>query len=784
MTAWAVVVLLLAGPAFAEATVGRPAQRDAGAAAAGLASPDPVARARAACELRELGSGAAPALSRLTAMLDDGSPVDGAVCADRTWRHGGWMEDATTPGEQAAFVTTRPPVKTTSASCRSGLYASGVCMVSVLPHRGYARDRIARETERARARVHAERVPVEGLEIAGPVDRIARSDALGLAYRAAVPGEALGPLFATYWLRGTAAVPEGWAGSRVDLLLDTGGEATLWLGGEPVQGLNSGPRMVRPAATLAARAEGGERIPFELEVACNDLFGFGEAGQGAAASFALRGCELARFDPVAWQVWNDLEVLAALERDDGVDPAWAGLLLAELHAFTLDGERGRLAQLLSRRSGELHHVSAIGHAHLDTAWLWPLEETWRKLVRTTTTQLRLLEAYPEHRFAHSQAQHYAWLAERAPALFSRVRAAVDRGQWIPVGAMWVEPDCNLPSGESLARQLLYGQRWFEEHLGRRCTELWLPDVFGYAAQLPQLMQGAGIDRFLTQKLSWNRFTSPESHTFMWQGIDGSEVLTHFPPADTYNAEATVGELRGAVARYKDHPRSRHSLLVFGHGDGGGGPTAEMLERLRRMRDLAGVPETALRTPSEFFDDLAADAEDLRTVVGELYFEYHRGTYTSQAAVKRGNRRGERALQDAETLDALCGDGRGKAELDRLWRVLLLNQFHDILPGSSIALVYEDAARDHALVRAGADEIAAAALAALTGDEGGPTAFNTIGFENLTTARSRSAPAVYSQVRGMRSRSLQLRPAASWPVGPQGRPMVALVAPPEKTHSRL
>jgi alpha-mannosidase len=579
----------------------------------------------------------------------------------------------------------------------------------VLPHRGYARDRIARGTDRARRRVHAERVPVERLEIAGPVGRIAREEALGLAYRTAVPGEALGPLFATYWLRGTAVVPERWAGSRVDLLLDTGGEATLWLGGEPVQGLNSGPRMVRPAAALVARAAGGERIPFELEVACNDLFGFGEAGQGAAASFALRGCELARFDAGAWQEWNDLEVLGALEREPGVDPAWAGLLLAELHAFTLDGDRGRLARLLGRRSGELHRVSAVGHAHLDTAWLWPLEETWRKLVRTTTTQLRLMDAYPEHRFAHSQAQHYAWLAERAPALFARVREAVARGQWIPVGAMWVEPDCNLPSGESLARQLLYGQRWFEEHLGRRCTELWLPDVFGYTAQLPQLMRLAGLDRFLTQKLSWNRFTSPESHTFTWQGLDGSEVLTHFPPADTYNAEATVPELRGAAAAYKDHPRSRHSLLVFGHGDGGGGPTAEMLERLRRMRDLAGLPATQPRPPDAFFDDLAADARDLRTVVGELYFEYHRGTYTSQAAVKRGNRRGERALQDAETLDALCGDGRAKAELDRLWRVLLLNQFHDILPGSSIAEVHERARADLEGVVAGADAVAAQVL---------------------------------------------------------------------------
>jgi alpha-mannosidase len=579
----------------------------------------------------------------------------------------------------------------------------------VLPHRGYARDRIAQAVERARARVHAERVPLQGLELAGPVGRIGHDEAQRLEYHPAVLGEPLGPLFATYWLRGTATVPEGWAGARADLLLDTGGEATLWLGGAPVQGLNSGPRQLRPSAELVAAAARGERVPFALELACNDAFGFGEAGQGAAAKFALRACELARFDADAWREWNDLEVLSALEREPGVDPAWAGLLLRELHAYTLDGDRARLDRLLATRSGDLHRVSAIGHAHLDTAWLWPLEETWRKLVRTTTTQLRLMEAYPEHRFAHSQAQHYAWLAERAPALIARVREAIARGQWIPVGAMWVEPDCNLPSGESLARQLLYGQRHFEAELGRRCTELWLPDVFGYAAQLPQLMRLAGVEHFLTQKLSWNRFTSPESHTFTWRGLDGSEVLTHFPPADTYNAEATVPELRAAAAGYKDHARSRHSLLVFGHGDGGGGPTAEMLERLRRARDLAGLAPTEIRDPMAFFADLEADARDLRTVVGELYFEYHRGTYTSQAAVKRGNRRGERALQDAETLDALLGDGAGKPSLDAAWRVLLLNQFHDILPGSSITEVYERARADLESVVADAEAVAAGVL---------------------------------------------------------------------------
>ena len=293
--------------------------------------------------------------------------------------------------------------------------------------------------------------------------------------------------------------------------------------------------------------------------------------------FELRRCDVAPVDADAWRTFHDLEFLLALEAV--AEPAWAGELLAQLHAFTIDGDRAHLDGLLTRPSGALHLTSAIGHAHLDTAWLWPLEETYRKLIRTTTAQLRLLDDYPEHVFAHSQAQHYAWLRDRAPALFERVREAIAAGRWIPVGGTWIEPDCNLPSGESLARQFLYGQRFFERELGRHCTEFWNPDVFGYTAQLPQLMRAAGISRFLTQKLSWNRFTQPEHHTFTWQGLDGSEVLTHFPPADTYNAEATVAELRRASAVYKDHGRSHHSLLVFGHGDGGGGPTAEMLERL-------------------------------------------------------------------------------------------------------------------------------------------------------------------------------------------------------------
>jgi alpha-mannosidase len=625
----------------------------------------------------------------------------------------------------------------------------------MLPHRQYTRDRIRRTEERLAALIHAERAPVDALRLSPAVSRIDHAAAAELPYRAVALGEELGPLFATYWLRVAATVPAAWAGARVDLLLDTRSEATLWMEGRAVQGLNSAASQPRPDATVVARAAGGERLALELEIACNDPFGYGERGQGARGPYASRSpfvldrCELARFDPDAWRLAFDLGVLRALEVEDGVDPAFAGELIAGLNAFcnawdaddraTWPAAAAILDALYAdHAAGGPHELSAVGHAHLDTAWLWPLEETWRKAQRTFATQVRLMDEYPEHVFAASQAQHYAWVKERDPALWADIRERVARGQWIPVGGTWIEPDCNLPSGESLARQFLHGQRFFERELGPRCTELWQPDVFGYTGQLPQLMREAGISRFLTQKLSWNRFNPPEHHTFTWQGIDGSEVLTHFPPADTYNAEATVAELRRDVRAYRDHDRARDSLLVFGHGDGGGGPTRAMLERLRRARDLRGLPRTTLRTAEAFFDRLEAGAGELRTIVGELYFEYHRGTYTSQAALKRGNRRCEAALHDAELLAALAARLRGaaypRAALGEAWRVLLLNQFHDVLPGTSITEVNERSRRDLAAVEAAAEEVAAAALGALSADAGRPAPVNTTAWPRREVAR--------------------------------------------------
>jgi alpha-mannosidase len=588
-------------------------------------------------------------------------------------------------------------------------------------HADYTRRRLVRTSERLQALVHPETCALDELLVAGPVDRIGLDEARGLDYRPVAPGERFGPLWATFWFRGRATVPATWAGSRVDLLWDSASEATLWLDGEPAQGLNRHHQ----DAPLVDRAAGGETVELEVELACNGMFGRQQL------PYELHRCELARFDPDAWRLYHDFETLRALAADaaNGLDESWAGQLAEELNRFCNEEDPAILAALYERRNASVtHELAAVGHAHLDTAWLWPLAETYRKAVRTFTTQLRYLDEYGDYRFVCSQAQQYAWIRERDPALWERLRAAVDAGGFVPAGGTWIEPDCNIPSGESLVRQFLHGQRFFEAELGRRCREFWNPDVFGYNGQLPQLMREAGIGRFLTQKLSWNRFTTPEHHTFTWQGVDGSEVLAHFPPADTYNAEATIPELRRNARDYKDHRHSRTSLLVFGHGDGGGGPTRAMIETLRRARDLQGVPRTRLATPDEFFDALEAEPDERPVVVGELYLEYHRGTYTTQARTKRLNRRCEIALHDAEFLAAAAGGEYPRAELDRLWKLLLLQQFHDILPGSSIRLVYEDAERDLAEVEAGAEAICAAALEAL---EAGPV--NTTGFARREVA---------------------------------------------------
>jgi alpha-mannosidase len=577
----------------------------------------------------------------------------------------------------------------------------------LIRHIEYSRARLRQLSQRLFAAVYAETRPVDELLVAGPVDRISWEDAQALDYGAAKLGERFGPLWATYWFRLRATLPDDWSGARVDLLWQSDSEGTLWDDGRVVVGLN--PHHAE--ATLTDSAQPGE-LSRQIELACNGLFGQQDR------QVELTRCELGRFDAAAWSLAYDFEVLRALEAQPTTDRTLAGELRMRLEQFADEGDTAVLDELLAQRNGSFaHEIYAAGHAHIDTAWLWPLAETYRKALRTFSTAVRYMDEYPDYRFVCSQAQQYAWIKERNPDLWERMRAKVEAGQFVPVGGTWIEPDFNIPSGESLVRQLLHGQRFFEREFGSRCTELWAPDAFGYTGQLPQLIRGAGMTRFLTQKLSWNRFNRPDESTFVWQGDDGSEVLVHFPPEDTYNSTADVPALLKTANESQSLDHSHTSLLVYGYGDGGGGPTRAMLETLGRARDLQGLPRTQLTNADAFFAALEVEPAVRPVVVGELYFEYHRGTYTTQAFVKRGNRLAEQGLHDAEFLAVARGGEYPRAELDRLWKLLLLQQFHDILPGSSITLVYDDARRDFAELERG--------IAALIG--GGETLVNTTPF---------------------------------------------------------
>ncbi|WP_128683534.1 alpha-mannosidase [Actinomyces qiguomingii] len=364
-------------------------------------------------------------------------------------------------------------------------------------------------------------------------------------------------------------------------------------------------------------------------------------------------------------------------------------------------------------------LGTIGHAHIDSAWLWPVRESRRKAVRTLANVIRLLQDGSPMIFALPAAQHAAWVKEEDPALFEQLKAQVAAGRIVPVGGSWVEPDAVLPSGESLVRQLTEGTAFFRDELGAVCHEIWLPDSFGYTGALPQIAHLAGYDNFLTQKISWNQVDAFPHHTLWWEGIDGTRIFTHFPPADTYGAEVSAEQVQHAQRNFKDKGRASTELFLYGYGDGGGGPVREMLDRIERRKDLAGSPRMEHMTSAEFFGRARAEYPNAPVWVGELYLEKHRGTLTSQAAIKRGNREAEAALREAETWcttawvrGLLADDAYPAALLHRLWRTTLLCQFHDILPGSSIAWVYEDAEAALAQVIATARTLAASARQAL------------------------------------------------------------------------
>lgn len=586
--------------------------------------------------------------------------------------------------------------------------------------------------ERMCSRLIRDARPLE-MEIAGPMDRLPREEALRQSFRPAKLGEELGPPWSTFWLKIRGNIPSEWRTDRtVAVRFVSGSEALLWLDGRPYQGFNWEEKPIfrdggRAEAVLPADVVARGRVEAEIEIACNGLWGAPAPGLGAPTStrYRLYDARLVLRDEEAWALVHDLALLVLwlselpeLKAGEVSPiskklPPWPGRVLQLLNRFcnvcdsedpaTWTAGREILREILSHRNGShVHRISAVGHAHIDTAWLWPIAETKRKCARSFSSALRLMARYEDFRFACSQAQQYQWIQENYPALYLEILDAVRRGRWIPVGGTWIEPDCNLPSGESLVRQFLYGQRFFKREFGSYARIFWNPDVFGYSGALPQILKGAGIRYFLTQKLSWNQFNRPLHQNFLWEGVDGSRVLVHFPPADTYNALDFDNLLRHFHQHERnavDHDRVSEAMMLFGFGDGGGGPTDHMVETIGRLEDFQGFPRVQMQDPHAFFERLEKSLEEPPVHVGELYLEYHRGTYTTHADVKRCNRLCERLLRDVEMAFAFA-HVRARArypagELEGIWKKVLLLQFHDILPGTSIRAVYEEAARDYA-----------------------------------------------------------------------------------------
>ncbi|WP_027587015.1 alpha-mannosidase [Acidipropionibacterium thoenii] len=584
--------------------------------------------------------------------------------------------------------------------------------------------------------------------VVGQGEPISCAEGLALDYQPFQVGDPWGPPWGTTWFRLRATVPEGlrsqgargqhFPAPHLELVVDLGGR---WESpGFQSEGLALRPdgtvtKALNPRNTwLPVEADDQGRIEIYLEAASNPIllasppFQPTEDGDKLTAStepyYTLRRADLVVVHDEVRELIADVVTLSGLAAElpedserrweirRALDRAMDRLDLWDIPA-TAPAARSQLAPALARpASSAAQLMSATGHAHIDSAWLWPLRETRRKVARTIANQLNLIADHPEHIFAFPAAQHSAWLQADHPDLFARLQSAVKAGRIVPVGGMWVESDANLPSGEAMCRQLLYGQRYFIENFGKACQEVWLPDSFGYSGALPQLAKLAGARWFLTQKISWNQVDRFPHHSFWWEGIDGTRIFTHFPPADTYGSDLSAHDLEHARSNFADKGRSRRSLLLFGYGDGGGGPTREMLAQAARVADLDGSPRVRIETPQAFFGHAEAEHEDPSVWVGELYLELHRGTFTNQARVKAGNRRNESLLREAELWCATAAvrglmDYPGE-RLAEIWRTVCLYQFHDILPGTAISWVYREVIAGHAAISAELNDLIDAA----------------------------------------------------------------------------
>ncbi len=418
----------------------------------------------------------------------------------------------------------------------------------------------------------------------------------------------------------------------------------------------------------------------------------------------------------------------------------------------------------SMEKQSLVNVHCVGHTHIDMAWLWRLKHTHEKASRSFSTVLRMMEMFPEYIFLQTQPQIYEYIKEDFPEIYEEIKKRVAEGRWETDGGMWVEADCNLTSGESLTRQILLGSRFMKEEFGKEAEYLWLPDVFGYSWALPQILKKSGIDMFMTTKISWNQYNRMPHDTFYWKGMDGTQVLTHFITTPepwngpdswfyTYNGLLTAKTVKGVWESYSEKEVNKDMLVSFGYGDGGGGVNRDLLEARRRLDKIPGLPHVKTATAGEYFRKLKKTVKDTEQYVhtwdGELYLEYHRGTYTSQSYNKRMNRKMELLYRKAEWLTAMGAVTAGRLEeaqqekLTKGWKKILTNQFHDIIPGSSIHEVYEDSRRDYEVIRRIGEEVVADYREkALAGREGCYAVYNASGWNMDTMAAIRGNGAGY------------------------------------------
>ncbi|MDE7339093.1 MAG: alpha-mannosidase [Lachnospiraceae bacterium] len=567
-----------------------------------------------------------------------------------------------------------------------------------------------------------------------------------------------------YWFRTLYRVPEELDGKRMWLHVRTqidewddakNPQFLLFVNGEAVQGIDMNHRDV----FLCAEAKAGEELLLELQAYTGILH--------TEFNLIVEMQEIdERIEKLYYDLWVPLAAFSRMEEDDknrrdiqeilNTTVNFLDLRTPYSDAFyrKLEEASDYIDQALYSDMGGYRDVIAtcIGHTHIDVAWWWTVEQTREKVGRSFATVLKLMEEYPNYKFMSSQPQLYAFLKERYPELYEKIKERIREKRWEPEGGMWVEADCNLTSGESLVRQFMYGKRFFREEFGVDNRILWLPDVFGYSGALPQIMKKCGIDYFMTTKLAWNQFNKIPYDTMMWRGIDGTEVLTHLittlgvnqPIKDyftTYNGMLHPDAIMGGWMRYQNKDINNDILVSYGYGDGGGGPTREMLETSIRMeKGVKGIPAVRQEFARTYFDELkerVAGNKRLPVWEGEFYFEYHRGTLTSMARNKRSNRKAELGLMDLEFLSVLAAQTMRETgaavqypekELEAMWKLVLLNQFHDILPGSAIHEVYEVTKEEYAKLAEQLSAMSAERRRAAAGKGNALTVFNTLGWE--------------------------------------------------------